>query len=214
MPEFRGGQISPLITSVDSNVLKINASSLVFDNTWISFSGYSFNIQRYVSDAINDNRTRFFQNRDYAVFLLIGLDKLGNISVLEGTQVKYTGVVDYVPAPARFNIAPLAGLVLIQDGSSDLNSFKEVSNKNVIVFSGSGNIVDKNRLGDVGFPNPEIGPTGMYGETGLRGYAGITGLTGDPGYPGVSLPGETGAPGVQGVTGISWNIHFPLIHFN
>ena len=109
---------SQLTVIVKDNILKISSTSFVYENYWLSFHGAVFKVIDYISESITENRTRFFQNRDYAVFLLIGLDKLGNLTVVEGTQVKYNGVVEQVPLPVTFSIMPLVGLVVIQDGSN------------------------------------------------------------------------------------------------
>jgi hypothetical protein len=189
----------------DDSVI-INAGSLVFDNKWIDYSGTFFNVKSYLRGLITDQRLRFFTNINYAAYLVIGIDVNGSLTVLEGTQVPYT-TLKSVPIPPIFDIIPLVGVVVIQDGSSNLiDGIKPLNENNVIFYSGMGNVLDKNQIGQKGVDSNIKGETGIPGETGLIGFPGLTGPIGDMGTTGYDGLGITGQDGAQGITGINWDI--------
>jgi hypothetical protein len=189
----------------DSSVV-ISSGSLVFDNKWIDYPGTIFNVQDYINAQIDAGRTRFFINRKYAVCLVVGVSSGGEIIVLEGAQALYTTLAS-VPIPPTFSVIPLVGIVLIQDGTSDMNlGFKPLKDNNIIFYSGMGNVIDKNLKGIEGVDSSIQGETGVQGETGLIGIDGITGLVGFKGDTGLIGFGVTGFQGAQGMTGINWDI--------
>lgn len=189
----------------DDSVI-INAGSLVYDNKWIDYKGTFFNVKEYLRGLITDQRVRFFKNVNYAVYLMLGIDVNGSLTVIEGTQVLYT-TLKSVPIPSFFNMIPLVGVVIIQDGSSNLiDGIKPLNENNVIFYSGMGNVIDKNQIGQKGLDSLIQGETGLYGDTGLDGYPGLTGPIGNIGTPGYDGLGITGQTGAQGMTGINWDI--------
>ena len=131
---------TPLL-SKDS--VRISSGSFIIDNVWISFAGTIFKVTNYISSVVVGNRTRFFKDRNYAVYLLVCLDPNNGITVIEGKHVLFT-TLKAVPPPESFSALPLIGLILIQDGTRDLvTGFKPVNDENLIYFSATGNIVDK-----------------------------------------------------------------------
>lgn len=201
---------SKIVKSVDNNIVNIESGSVVFDNKWITYKNVNFNVNQYVSDAVVSPRINFFQNRNYAVMLVVGLSSSGTLTTVEGTQVKYSSNAG-VPMPSTINILPLVGIIIIQDGTNNLNAFKDITDKNIVSFSGAGNIKEKNQDGLQGQTGTEIGMTGIIGMTGSLGVTGLQGHTGFKGWTG--LPGNRiqGDTGLKGTTGINWTIHFPLL---
>lgn len=197
--------------NIDKGTVVIDAGSLVYDNQWISYQGTVFNARRYIDSVVDGtNRRRFFQNRGYAVQIIVGIDKSGAIQILEGNQVLYT-TKDSTPIPATFGIIPLVSILMIQDGSSDMNyGFRPLSDNNVTYFSGAGNVTDRNRPGAASDENGPTGYVGIEGITGLRGSDGLTGQEGDLGITGPVGWAETGMQGAVGMTGINWAIHVPF----
>jgi len=210
--------IRPKITVIDAkstpliadSTVRIRAASFVYENNWVNFEGTLFNVTDYISSVVVSPRTRFFINRNYAVYLVVGLTKDGEITVLEGPQVDITKQT-VIPAPDTFNIIPLVGITLIQDGTTDMiNGFKPLKDTNVTFFSGTGNVIDKNKLGDPGIDSNDFGHTGVQGLTGSEGTNGITGYAGVTGHKGRMIPGDVGDTGLNGMTGINWAIHIPF----
>jgi len=197
-----------------SGAVKINAGSFIIDNQWVSYNSYLFRVNDYISSVLTPRRTSFFINRGYAIYLLVCLDIKGGIKVLEGSQVRYTNR-ESVPPPSSFTDIPLAGVILRQDGTNNLNTgYVPITDKDVKYFSGTGNIIDKNLVGITGLKNDIRGLTGYPGNRGVRGHIGAGGQDGDQGltgYPGIGIMGGTG---IQGMTGISWDVHLPLTEFN
>jgi hypothetical protein len=189
--------------------VKINSKSFVIDNTWISFSGTIFKIKEYISNVLKGDRRKFFKDRNYAVCLLVCLDPIEGIIVIEGKQVPYVSI-NAVPIP-KFNALPLVGIVIIQDGTTDLNyGIKPIKNENLILFSSLGNILDKNKEGEKGEDSILLGETGLQGYTGYKGEQGITGYIGITGQKGCTPIGIQGCTGLQGPTGINWDIYIPF----
>jgi hypothetical protein len=199
------------IVSISNNdTIRINAGSFIINNTWISFSGSTFNIREYISSVMVGNRVRFFKDRNYAVYLLICLDPIEGITVVEGTNVNFT-TIQAVPVPEVFNALPLIGLVLIQDGTRDIiYGYKLIRNENIFHFSGMGNILDRNLKGAVGDSSYIYGNTGLQGSTGMEGYMGITGRIGVTGSVGPNIDAMAGVTGLIGMTGINWDINVPF----
>jgi hypothetical protein len=184
----------------------INAGSLVIENKWIDYSGTFFNVQQYLRNAITTQRVRFFNYAGYACYLVVGIDVNGALSVIEGTQALFT-TSESVPRPAIFNIVPLVGIIVIQDGSSNLiDGIKPLDESNVIFYSGMGNVLDKNLVGPEGVNSLITGETGTQGETGFQGLPGLTGPIGDMGITGDDGLGITGLIGPQGMTGLNWDV--------
>jgi hypothetical protein len=200
---------SKLVRSIVSDTVNIDAGSVVFDNRWISYNSINYDISDYITSVVVPPRTRFFNNRNYSLTIVVGLDRTGSIKTVEGSQVLFSSN-NNVPLPTTINIIPLVGIVLVQDGTADLNSFRDVSNKDIISFSGMGNIKNKNLIGNIGEPGVLAGERGVTGVAGIIGARGITGPVGDRGHTGlegVKVRGETGLPGS---TGISWDINIPF----
>jgi hypothetical protein len=190
----------------DDSVI-INSGSLVIDNKWVDYTGTFFNVKGHLRSLINAQRTRFFNYANYAAYLMIGIDITGSLTVVEGTQVPFT-TLKSVPMPLDFNIVPLVGIVVIQDGSINLiDGIKPLNDNSVIFYSGMGNILDKNIVGQRGYDSLINGETGAQGETGLRGVPGLIGSKGNIGDIGYDGIGVTGPIGDQGMTGINWDIH-------
>lgn len=201
---------TPLIAD---NTVRIRATSFVYENNWINFEGLLFNVTDYITNAVISPRTRFFTNRNYAVCLIVGLTKDGEVTVLEGPQVDYTKQT-VVPFPDTFNIIPMVGVILVQDGTTDMiNGFKPLNETNVTFFSGTGNVIDKNKPGDSGPDSDDAGHTGIQGLTGSIGVSGVTGHVGATGPKGRMVVGDAGDTGPNGMTGINWTIHVPFKQF-
>lgn len=192
------------------DAVRINAGSFIIDNAWVSFSGIIFKIRDYIASVVVGNRTRFFKDRNYAVYLLICLDPYNGVTVVEGKHVRFTTLAS-VPPPESFSYLPLIGLILIQDGTLDvIYGFKPIKNENIIYFSGSGNISEKDLKGIKGNGSVISGETGLTGVTGLRGYVGDKGLMGITGATGPSVSARVGETGIKGMTGINWDIYVPF----
>lgn len=184
----------------------INAGSLVIENKWIDYSGTFFNVQDYLRSTITTQRVRFFNNANYACYLVVGIDVNGSLSVIEGAQALFT-TLESVPRPPTFNIVPLVGIIVIQDGSSNLiDGIKPLDESNVVFYSGMGNVLNKNLVGPEGLDSLIIGETGVQGETGFQGLPGLTGPIGDMGITGEDGLGVTGLDGPQGMTGLNWDV--------
>lgn len=119
--------------TADDTVI-IDAGSLVVDNNWIDFKGVLFNVQQYLRNAVTGQRIRFFKDVNYAIYLVLGIDTTGSLTVTEGTQVPYT-TLSSVPIPPVFDSVPIAGIVVIQDGTTNLtDAIKPVNDNNVIFY--------------------------------------------------------------------------------
>jgi hypothetical protein len=208
------GQVAAGATPNYSNdSIRIEAGSVVVDNSWINYDAILFRLTDHIASVVRPPRSRFFQNRNYAVYLLVGLDINEGIRVAEGRQVPFTTVMS-VPRPQNYDFIPLVGVVVIQDGSSDLNNgYLPLSDDCLEFFNGSGNVVDAGFKGITGVDCDVAGQTGAEGYTGLEGMQGETGLPGIRGYTGVQPPAPAGDTGVQGMTGINWQVHVPLEEF-
>jgi hypothetical protein len=201
---------TPLIAN---DTIKIKAASFVFENNWISFDGTLFSVTEYIASVVVSPRTRFFTNRNYAVCIVVGLTKDGEVAVIEGPQIDFNKQT-IVPVPSTFNILPIVGIVLYQDGTTDLiNGFKPLTDINIIFFSGMGNVIDKNKPGALGPDSNDFGNTGVQGFTGNVGFSGITGQIGITGQVGRKVFGDQGETGLRGMTGICWSIHIPFQNF-
>jgi len=203
---------SKLVRSIVSDTVNIDSGSVVFDNKWLTYGSVNYKISDYITKIVVSPRTRFFNNRNYAVMLVVGLTKNGSITTVEGTQVKFTSK-DNVPLPSTISIIPLVGIILVQDGTSNLNSFKDISNNDIVSFSGVGNIKEKDQTGILGASGIQVGDTGIVGLTGLIGETGAMGITGEQGHTGIIGPRVKGDTGLPGITGISWDIDIPFKTF-
>jgi len=199
--------------NISSGMVRIRAGSFIIDNKWVNFNGTTFKVNDYINKVVRAPRVSFFKNRNHAIYLLVGLDADLGVQVVEGTSIRFT-TVEAVPPPSSFNILPLVGIVLVQDGSRDLNlGYRPILDVNVRYFSGAGNVVNKNIKGDKGSSNPLPGATGVFGETGVIGQPGLTGYAGATGYVGYTPPLVTGNTGIGGLTGISWDVDIPYEEF-
>jgi hypothetical protein len=200
------------VRGVTDDTINIGSGSVVFDNKWLTYKSINYKISDYIKEVVVSPRIRFFTNRNYAVMLIVGIDNLGTVKTLEGSQVKFS-TNDGVPAPQTYDTIPLIGIILKQDGSNDLNAFKAVSNTDLVQFSGMGNIKEKNIVGSQGATGVEVGYTGPEGDSGLIGLTGLVGTTGLYGETGLTGFGSQGATGANGLTGVNWTIHFLFREF-
>lgn len=214
MLKSKNDQISAKTTpNFSDDSVRIDSGSVVFDNKWINFDGIVFKLRDYIRSVVVSPRTRFFKDRGYAVYLLVGLDINAGFKTIEGEHVKFS-TIQSVPPPSTFNIIPLVGIVVIQDGSSDLNyGYKPLKQENIIFYSGSGNVIDKDQKGEQGIECDVFGVTGVFGLTGLFGLTGIQGVTGITGLVGPTPAALRGVTGLPGATGINWEIHVPFQEF-
>jgi hypothetical protein len=203
-----------VIPHFSDDSVRIQAGSFVFDNKWINFNGAIFKVTDYITSVLVGNRTRFFKDRNYAVFILVGLDPQVGLVAAEGRHVLFT-TLQATPAPVSYSFLPLVGIVLLQDGSRDLNyGYLPLKDENVFFMSGYGNIIDKNLKGDIGDDSVVCGETGLTGFTGLEGHTGLSGLLGATGYVGPTQTPQQGATGLMGMTGINWDIFIPFETFS
>lgn len=195
---------------LSKDAVRINSGSFVIDNKWVSFKGTIFNINNYISSVVVGNRTRFFKNRGYAVYLLICIDPNNGLLVSEGKQVPFS-TLQAIPPPVSYTALPLIGILLIQDGTRDINyGYKPLKQENIYFFNGTGNVLDKDLKGIDGNDSIFLGETGFIGITGLIGQEGIVGDRGITGMVGPTLYVPPGEQGKQGMTGINWDIHVPF----
>jgi hypothetical protein len=193
--------------------VRIQAGSFVFDNKWINFNGAVLKVTDYITTVLRGSRTRFFKDRSYAVFLLVGLDPVQGLKIAEGRHVLFT-TLQAVPVPESYDFLPLVGVVVVQDGTRDLNyGYLPLKNDNIVALSGYGNIIDKNLKGDPGEDSTVHGETGLIGHTGLQGLTGLQGALGVTGYQSPALAPQRGETGLMGMTGINWDIHVPFLEF-
>jgi hypothetical protein len=195
---------------LSEDAVVINAGSFVIDNQWVSFYGTVFKINTYISSVVVGNRTRFFKDRGYAVYLLVCLNPNNGIVIFEGKHVLFT-TLQAVPPPTSYTAIPLIGVILIQDGTRDINyGYKPLKQENIIFYNGMGNVLNKNLKGVKGENSTIIGETGLVGVTGLLGQDGVQGDYGTTGAEGLSLYVPPGAEGPRGMTGINWDIYVPF----
>lgn len=193
--------------------VRIEAGSIVVDNSWVNYDAVLFRLTDYISSVVKPPRTRFFQNRDYAVYLLVGLNINEGIKVVEGRQVRFSSV-GAVPRPESYDIVPLVGIVAVQDGSDDLNEgYRPLKDEYIEFLNGSGNVVDQSLKGITGVDSDVVGCSGAAGWTGLGTPQGPTGYRGPMGVTGLVTPAPQGYTGVQGMTGINWQVHAHLDTF-
>ena len=175
------------IPNYSDDTVRIEAGSIILDNNWISYKGIIFVLSDYIKSAVVGSRTRFFIDRNYAVYLLLGIDIDSGFKVVEGPQVKFNSLQS-VPIPQNFSIAPLIGLVVIQDGTNDLNlGYVPLKDENIQFFNGMGNIIQKNIKGETGADSQIYGETGIIGSAGLPGLRGLTGVVGITGPDGLYI---------------------------
>jgi hypothetical protein len=190
--------------------VRLDAGSFVIDNQWVSYDNYLFKMEDYLNTVITANRPNFFNDRNNAVALIVTLSIKEGIKIIEGNQVTYTSR-EAVPLPQVVGSIPLIGIIVRQDGTSDLNSgYKALSDNDLLFFSGTGNIEDKNLVGLTGLSNTAQGLTGLIGDMGSTGASGITGPKGFSGETGLEGPLIQGETGVRGMTGISWDVNLPF----
>ena len=202
-----------LAPSISSDAVSVNAGSIVYDNTWFSYNPFLFHVNDYIKSVVRAPRSRFFLDRSHAAFLLVGIDINTGVRVIEGKHVRYTSM-GAVPPPVSYDLLPLFGLILVQDGSTDLvYGYKPIEASNIVLFSGYGNILDKDLVGLSGANSSICGETGLRGGTGVVGETGGQGTTGLRGYTGPIVFGPQGYTGLQGITGVSWEIHIPFETF-
>ncbi len=204
---IRSASISPLgITNISSgrdNKIRIESGSFVYENKWVNYKSKIFNLNVYVKEKLKE-RDSFFNNRGYALYLVICMDFYGKLFVEEGAQVLFK-LKESVPAPKIKNI-PLVGLILVQDGTEDINyGFSPILDSDLIEYSGFGNILEKNLPGVTGLASYAVGERGVQGVTGPAGITGLAGLTGLPGIQGPVGRFFVGSTGVMGIPGLNYN---------
>ena len=206
----RGSGMKSVSSGVGGDLVTIQPASFVVDNSWVTYNGGTLNIRDHIRSVLGAGRTKFFVNKLYSVYLLVCLNPEEGLKVIEGEQVPHTS--SRIPPPPRsFNDIPLIGLILTQDGSRDLiHGYKPVLDSNIIRYSGIGNVIDKDQVGDPGEDSLEQGPPGLQGETGLQGITGLQGVTGLQGEAGPTPIGERGERGLQGPTGLYWDVNIPF----
>lgn len=193
--------------------VRIKAGSFVIDNKWINFSGVVFKVTGYIDSVLRGNRTRFFKDRNFSVYLMVGLDPAQGIVTIEGKHVPFS-TLQAVPPPENFSFLPLVGIILVQDGTRDINyGFIPLKNENITFFSGYGNVLDPNQKGVQGDASQIYGETGVYGVTGMPGPTGFEGSLGVTGSFGHTPTAPQGYTGTGGMTGIGWGIHIPFQEF-
>jgi len=214
MLKSKNGQIeSTTVPNFSTDSVKIESGSFVIDNKWVNYDSTIFKVNDYITRVVVAPRTKFFRNRNNAVFLMVGIHLQDGLKVIEGEQVRFT-TLKAVPIPSGFDVVPILGIILIQDGTTDLNlGYKPLQPYYIVHFSGTGNVLDKNQGGVKGVDSDVLGVTGFTGYTGLEGPLAKQGETGFIGETGVTLLAERGFTGPQGVTGISWDIHLKLDTF-
>lgn len=197
--------------SISKGTVVIDSGSFVYDNKWISYQGTVFDVFRYIDSVVDGvSRTRFFNNRNYALQLLVGIDQVGSLNVVEGEQIEYS-TKSSVPIPSTFNMIPIVSILMVQDGSSDVvYGFKPLDDSKITFFSGAGNVIDKNKIGKSSDDSGITGLVGGIGYTGIEGSVGSTGMQGFLGLTGPEGWATTGSDGVRGMTGINWDIHIPF----
>jgi len=201
------------IPNYSDDSVRIEAGSVVINNSWINYHAALFRLTEYIASVVRPPRTRFFQNRNFAVYLLIGLDVNEGIRVAEGRHVPFT-TVKAVPRPSGYDFIPLLGIVVVQNGSDDLvNGYLPLRDDFIEFFNGFGNVVTHGHKGITGVDCDLVGITGIQGYTGPMGCIGITGFEGPQGMTGPQIDALQGATGVQGMTGINWQVNVPLIDF-
>ena len=206
--------ISASITpNFSDDSIQISAGSVIFDNTWINYNSSIFVVTDYINRVVVGSRTRFFKNRNYALNLIIGLDVNEGITAVESSHVPFTSI-SAIPFPQNFTIIPLVCLTLIQDGSTDLvTGYIPLKQDYIRLFSGAGNILDKNIQGPTGIDCDVVGSTGLMGDTGAQGYQNVTGIIGLTGFNGITPAAPMGITGLSGLTGVSWTIDIPFVQF-
>lgn len=207
------GVKAKVVQDILGDQVNIEAGSVVIDNRWVSYNSTIFNVRDYIQSVLVPPRSSFFQNRSYAVYLHVGLNSKGDISVTEGPQVLFTSM-EFVPPPSTISVVSLIGIILVQNGTRDLNfGLRPLTDSNIIKYSGFGNVLNKNLVGLEGPKSDVRGEDGVAGETGIAGEGGVRGPTGIIGLEGPTMLGSTGMRGSAGITGINWNIHYPLESF-
>jgi hypothetical protein len=214
MLKQRKGSVGASTTpNYSDNSVRIAAGSVVIENSWVNYNSALFKLTDYISSVVKPPRTRFFQNRGYAVYLLVGLDINEGIKTVEGRQVPFTTVWS-VPRPETHDIVPLVGLVVVQDGSNDLNNgYVPLKDEYIEFFNGAGNVVDSGLKGITGVDSDVSGSSGAGGYTGVAGAQGFSGWPGGQGHSGIVPPAPQGETGTQGMTGINWQVEVPLKSF-
>lgn len=204
---------SKVLRGESSSSILIEAGSFVIDNQWVSYNNYWFKVDDYIKSVIGPNRQSFFSDRNMAIALVITLDIIDGIKIVEGKEVIFKSN-DTVPYPGSLECIPLAGLILKQDGSTDLTKgYLSVGQGNLIKFSGTGNISEKNLRGATGLSNRSTGLEGLTGYRGIQGIPGYTGCQGCTGQVGAQGKLVRGEKGLRGMTGISWDVHLPFSNY-
>lgn len=194
------------ISSPGDIKIRIESGSFVFDNRWINYKSKIFSFNDYVEEKLKE-RDSFFANRRYAVYLVIGINIHGTLSVQEGEQVPFREK-EGVPPPKVVDL-PLTGFILVQDGTGDLNyGVVPVEDADLIAYSGLGNILEKDKQGVTGLDSLSLGERGVAGATGVKGARGVTGFQGLQGIQGPNGKSFIGPTGVQGVTGLLYDSEY------
>jgi hypothetical protein len=205
---LNNGNANSILISLLPNSLgrkiKIEAGSFIYDDRWINYKSKVLDIEQYITNSLGKNRPTYFYARNNALALLVGIDYNGKLLVEEGPQVPYKSNTK-VPFNKISRVLPIFSLILIQDGSVDLNlGIKEFSDKDIINISGIGNILKKDIQGETGSISSARGEQGAQGVTGYRGIQGPQGPTGLLGVQGTIGASASGITGFQGLTGLNY----------
>lgn len=200
--------------NINKGTIVIDSGSLVYDNKWISYQGTVFNFETYVDSVVDGaSRRKFFKKKNYAVQIVVGIDKSGALKVKEGNQILFVSK-KAVPIPLELDMIPLVSVLYIQDGSDDLTlGYKPIKSSNITYFSGFGNVLGKDQKGTSNNVKGSTGNEGVRGVTGNKGALGNQGLTGFQGITGTQGASVFGETGPIGITGINWDINVSFTSF-
>jgi len=173
------------------NIVFIKGGSIIVEDRWVFFPDLRIDVQATIQAYVDATSRRIFNNFNDLLYILLVLDKTGQIEVVPSVSYNKSSFGDVKVFPSLSGRLPLMLVRLTQDGSPDLKSFLPIKSSDIEVYQGYGNFTSKGLKGDEGYK----GITGLVGVTGNIGLDGCLGLTGSQGH--------TGALGslVQGVTG-------------
>jgi hypothetical protein len=173
------------------NIVFINGGSVIVDNRWVFFPDLRIDVQATIQTYVDTTSRRIFNNFNDLLYILLVLNKTGQIEVIPSVSYNKNAFGDVKIFPDLSGKLPLMLVRLTQDGSPDLKAFIPIKSADIEVYQGYGNFTSKGLKGEEGYK----GITGLIGATGVEGFFGVVGITGQQGF--------TGAVGnlVQGITG-------------
>ena len=179
------------------NIVFIKGGATVIDNTWVNFKDLRINVFDTIQNYVSSTSRRLFNNFNDILYVLIALNKSGQIEVMPSVSYNKKSFGDVKIFSNLSLKLPLMVVKLTQDGSSDLKSFKVIKKEDIEVYKGYGNITLQGDKGITGY----IGVTGYVGITGISGIdgnGGLTGIQGETGLLGYTVKGVTGLRGIDG----------------